>query len=494
LIARWKRLSPILESPFKKPFPILDQNIAFHLKKIYHVSRYFYVEEDMGIEAGAVAATAVEGAIEGYYFDKKVDKLGEAVEKVMESAHSKAKSLMAEGFSGLTVQQIELFRHIDLALDGISNVYKKQMHLTVDKVDDQAQRLLAGVDKIVHGWTRELLSPEMQRLAYEARAVFNSVPAIDTRPKLTAFFPTFVAPSNRESNVLIKCVGNFPVLSNSEVRPTLWFNQKEYPSIHSQPEIAFSIPLHELFPLGGNSTHGIRSASFDVKIPYEENSFWSSFWPSKTFYHYQGSIYLLPESPGKITIHYTKMKEVGKREKHMSGEFIQNSREIAGGGAGHSLIKQPHSLKTKPGWKIVPDSVQFHVVESKGRAESSDSRRNSWQLHEVTPEQATYLVTTHTYEPITHCGKLRFKISADIARTYLVEETTAEEHVKKWGESIIIDDSKGSWVIHFDSFDGLHHEISGYGRSRFFSVEPSGGKTRLLIDAPERVSSNFVLS
>src|SRR4051812_11235038 len=101
----------------------------------------------MGVEAVAFAATAAEGAIEGYYFDKQVDKLSEAVEKVMASAHQKAKSFMAEGFSGLTIQQIELFKHIDLSLDGIKNAYKSQMHLTVDKVDDKAQALLANVDK-----------------------------------------------------------------------------------------------------------------------------------------------------------------------------------------------------------------------------------------------------------------------------------------------------------------------------------------------------------
>lgn len=446
----------------------------------------------MVVEVGSVAGAAIEGAIEGYYFDKKVDKLSEAVEKVMASAHQKAKSFMTDGFSGLTIQQIELFRHIDLSLVGIKNVYESQMHLTVDKVDHKAQALLASVDKVVHGWTRELLSPEMQRLVYEAKAVINSLP-LDNRPKVTAFFPTFVAPSDREFNVLIKCVGNFPVLSNSETRPILVFNQKEYPAIHSQPEIAFSIPLHELFPLDENSANGIRTASFDVKIPYDENWFWSRLWPSKSFYHYQGSIYLLPKSPGKITIHYTQMREEVETDTITSDQFTQNSREIEGGGSGCSLIKQPHSLKTKAGWKIVPDTVQFHVDENKGKKKNSISLKNTWELYEVTPEQATYRVTTHHYEPVKRCGKIRFRISADIARTHLVKETTIDEHVLKWGESKAIDESKGSWVIHFDSFDGLHNEISGYGKSRFFRVEPSGGKAMLSIDAPEQVSSHFLL-
>jgi hypothetical protein len=446
----------------------------------------------MGLEVSGVGGTLVEGFIGEYFFNRKVDKLSEAIEKVMASAHLKAKSFMADGFSGLTIQQIELFRHIDLSLDGIKNAYESQMHLTVDKVDKKAQALLASVDKIVYGWTRELLSPEMQRLAYEAKAVIHSLP-LDNRPKVTAFFPTFVAPSNREFNVLIKCVGNFPVLSNSKVKPTLMFNQKEYTAIHTQPEIAFSIPLHELFPEDGNSEHGIRTASFDVKIPYDESWFWAHFWSSESFYHYQGSICLLPKSPGKITIHYTQMREVDEFDTITTGERIQNSREIGGGGVGHSQIENPHSLKTKLGWKIVPETVNFDLIESKGKKENSESRKNRWHRHEVTPEQATYLVTTHTYDPIKHCGKIRFRISADVTRTHLVKETTTEEHILKWGESKAIDESNGSWVVHFDSFDGLHNETSGYGKSRFFRVEPSGGKPVISIDAPEQVSSHFLL-
>lgn len=438
-------------------------------------------------------AEVVEGAVEGYYFDKKVDKLSEAVEKVMASAHLKAKSLMSDGFSGLTIQQVELFKHIDLSLDGIKNVYESEMHLTLDKVDKKAQALLASVDKIVHGWTRELRSQEMQRLAYEAKAVFNSLPLIDTRPKLTAFFPSFVAPSNKAFNILIKCVGNFPVLSNSKVKPTLHFNGKEYPSIHSQPEIAFSIPLHELFPLEAKSGHGIRTASFDVAIPYEEKSSWSLLWPAQSFYHYQGSLYLLPESPGKITIHYTRKREVRETETITSCQFTQNSRELTGGGAGHSIIDKPYFLKTGPGWKIVPGTAEFHVDENKGRKQNSESLKNKWRLYEETAEQVAYLVTTHTYDPIEHCGKIRFRISAQIARTHLVEETKKEVYHLKWGESIVIDESKGNWVIHFDSFDGLHNQIPGYGKSRFLRVESFGGKPVLSVDSPEQVSSHFLL-
>jgi hypothetical protein len=434
---------------------------------------------------------AVEGAIEGYYFDKKVDKLSEAIEKVMATAHLKAKSIMAEGFSGLTIQQIDFFTHIDLALQDIANIYENQMKLTVEKVDKKAQSILAAVDKMVYNCNKALLSPQMQQMAYEAKAVFNSLPFVDNRPKLTAFFPVFVAPSNREFDILIKCLGNFPALPNSSVKPVLYFNGKEYPSIRNQPDITFSIPLHDLFPLGGNSVHRIRSASFDVTIPYQDNWFWSTFWPSQPFYHYQGSVYLLPESPGKVTIYYTKIREVEERDSIKSDEFKQNSRSI--GVEGKTMTK-PYTLQAKPGWKIVPETVQFHIIESRGDREHLDTLKNKWEKHLVTPEEVTYLVTTHHYGDGRHCGKILFIITADLVRTHPVEETIKEEFVLKWGESIVIDESKGSWVIRFDSFDGLHNEISGYGKSRFFRVEPSGGKPVIAIDAPEQVTSNYLLS
>ncbi|HUD01770.1 MAG TPA: hypothetical protein VMR37_05550, partial [Rhabdochlamydiaceae bacterium] len=400
-----------------------------------------------------------------------------------------------DGFTGLTIQQIDFFNHIDLSLREIANIYENQMNLTVDKVDKKAQGILATVDKMVYNCSKALLSPQMQQMAYEAKAIFNSLPFVDNRPKLTAFFPTFVAPSSREFGILIKCVGNFPALPRSKVKPILHFNGTEYPSIRNQPDIAFSIPLHDLFPLGGSSVHGIRSASFDVTIPYQDSWFWNTFWPSQPFYHYQGSVYLLPESPGKITIHYTRMREDVERDTIKSDEFKQNSRGIHRGGEGKTMTK-PHTLQAKPGWKIVPESVQFHVIDSRGEREHLDTFKNKWEKHLVTPEQATYLVTTHYYgaDGGKHAGKIRFKISADIVRTHPVTETIKKEYALKWGETMAIDESKGSWVIHFDSFDGFHHEVPGYGGCRFLRVQSFGGKPVIVMDAPEQVTSNYLLS
>ncbi len=444
----------------------------------------------MVVEVG-IAATAgvVEGAIDGYFFNKKVDKLGVAIEKLMATAHERSKSLMADGFSGLTLQQIEFFNHVDLSLQGLKNIYETEMNLTVEKVDKKAQAILATVDKMVHHCTRELLSPQMQELAYAARATVHSLPFVSDKPILTAFFPVFVAPT-RHADILIKCVGKFPALPESKTTPTLHFNERTYHSISNQPEIRFSVPLHDLFPLGGNSVHGIRKASFDVEIPFESTSLLSYVLPSETSYHYQGSIYLLPEFPGRITIHYTKLRMEEKHEVIKSPNIIQNSRD-SNGGEGRSIINRIHTLKTKAGWKIVPGTVHFNILENKGE-------RSKWELHQVTSEQATYHVTTRRYsighKNYNHCGKIIFNISATISQSYPVVEKTKEEHFLKWGESIIIDESKGNWEIHFDSFDGLHNEIPGYGVSKFLRVQSFGGKPVLTIDPPEQVTSHFLLS
>lgn len=367
-------------------------------------------DENMGIEAVGIAVGVAEGFIENYFYDKKVDKLRDAVDKVMSNAHQKAEALMADGFSGLTVQQIDFFNHVDLSLQGVKNIYEAEMNLTVDKVDQKAQAILASVDTIVHNWTRELINPQMQQLVYEARAIVNSLPFVDHRPRLTTFSPTLVAPSSKPFNILIRCIGNFPSFPDSKARPTLHFNQKEYLSIRNQPDIAFAVPLHDLFPLGGNSMHGIRSASFEVKIPYADQSYWSYFLslfrPSEACDIYQGSISLLPESPGKITIYYTKMKKVEEKETIVSEEYRQSSRpEDVGENMGFYFgfpLKKLYTLQAKAGWKIVPESVQFHVKSNKGAKENVEALKNKWNLHEVTPEKATYQVTTHYYEPVDH--------------------------------------------------------------------------------------------
>jgi hypothetical protein len=67
---------------------ILDLSINYFLLGV----------KNMGIEALGLAAGAAEGFVEGYFYDKKVDKLSTAVEKVMANAHDRARSLMADGF------------------------------------------------------------------------------------------------------------------------------------------------------------------------------------------------------------------------------------------------------------------------------------------------------------------------------------------------------------------------------------------------------------
>jgi hypothetical protein len=442
---------------------------------------------------GTVVSDIIEGSIDGYFYDKKVDKLRDAVDKIMENAHQRAHALMSDGFSGLTIQQVDFFNNIDLSLQNIRNIYREEMDQTVEKIDKKAQTILATVDRIVHAWSKELINPQMQQLAYEAKATFNSLPFVKGRPVLSAFFPVFVAPSKRQSDILIKCVGNFPSLPESKDKPTLHFKGREYTSSGNQPHIEFSIPLFDLFPKAGNSNHGIRRASFDVKIPYASESLSSFLWPSQRTSEYQGSIYLLPEFPGKITIHYTKMKDQAESDTITSDEYIQNSRSFGVGGEGRTFTKL-YTLQTRPGWKIVPESVRFNVISSKGNREQSSTFKNRWELHQANFDQFSYMVTTHKYAPKNHCGKIRFKLSATISRPIPIKENTHEEHWLKWGESRVIDESKGSWVVHFESFDGIRNEVPGYGISRFFKVQPFGGRPVLSIDPPERVTSHFLLS
>jgi hypothetical protein len=187
------------------------------------------------------------------------------------------------------------------------------------------------------------------------------------------------------------------------------------------------------------------------------------------------------------------MKEQVETDTITSDEYIQNSRSFGVGGEGRTLQKL-YTLHTRQGWKIVPESVKFDAIASKGDKEHNITLKNRWELHQVNSDQFSYMVTTHNYAPKDHCGKVRFKLSATISRPRPVEEKNQEEHWLKWGESRVIDESKGSWVVHFESFEGIRNEVPGYGISRFFKVQSFGGKPVLSIDPPEQVTSHFIFS
>jgi hypothetical protein len=94
---------------------------------------------------------------------------------------------------------------------------------------------------------------------------------------------------------------------------------------------------------------------------------------------YQGSICLFcPEHPGKITVYYTKLREVVETEKITSVEYEQNSRDKDHGGEGKTLTK-PYTLKPKAGWKIVPGSAKFHVMSSKDHEDGPKGLKNKWE-------------------------------------------------------------------------------------------------------------------
>ena len=187
------------------------------------------------------------------------------------------------------------------------------------------------------------------------------------------------------------------------------------------------------------------------------------------------------------------MKDQVETDTITSDEYVQNSRSFRVGVEGRTLTKL-YTLHTRPGWKIVPESVKLSPIESKGDKEHNSALKNRWELHQVNSDQFSYMVTTHNYAPKDHCGKVRFKLSATISRLRPVEEKNQEEHWLKWGESRIIDESKGSWIVHFESFDGIRNEVPGYGGSRFFKVQPFGGLFVFLFVLFVWVTSHFLLS
>jgi hypothetical protein len=432
----------------------------------------------------AVIGAAIGGVLQGHFYNAKVDKTREAVQKVLNQMNEMSQSLMATGFSGMSMQRIELFNAINLQLQNFTVVYADMLDLTVKKIGKEASSQLYQIDTIVHDLTKEVTGPEMQKQISKLAGIALNLPLLKDIPRLVAFFPTFVAPSGGNYNVLIECAGTFPTIPGStrRLKPILLVGEKKFFCIQNPSlKIHFSVPFNDLFPQDEKPSTTMRMTSFTVRIPYIEKGW---IYNSATLYEFKGSVTLLPDSPGKVVLQFTKFKEIIETKEISSHSYIQNSRK---NGLNKTLENQPYTLSTELGWQIVPGSQEFLADENKG-----DRKTAAWSLASVQPSHVTYLVSTFHYDPPKHCDKLTFHVTAIVSRTFKTTETSTEEVSLKWGDSITIDPSKGDFTASYVCFDGTTTALQPNTFEKYVTLAMRDGKSILSAKAPEYIASfNF---
>jgi hypothetical protein len=422
-----------------------------------------------------MVTAVLEGGIENYFYNEKVDKASDAIQKIL----TRMDLMKQSAFSELSVQQMEFFNNARLALQNFQSIYADSLDQTVAKIGKEASIQLSQIDTMVHTWTNSVLNPDASKTAQQLQGLFSNCLLIKDHPKVIAFHPTFVAPMQRENYVLIECVGAFPPVLSPDMEPKLVTQNNTFPVTDSAHGfIRFAVPFHVLFPEGEQPITDIRTASYSVHIPYIQKGYIFNRTVEQT---YKGSIVLLPESPGKIVVKSAQVNKMTEEETITSPTFRQESRPR---GLNATEIDHPYTLQTKPGWEIVPGSSKFLVVENKGRRQTS-----SWRLGKETPSFATWRVSTRKYRPVDHCDKVIFKISAVVRRDIQTVTPSETEHSLKWGDTIQLGSLGDDFSVTLHNFDGTTHTLVGTTFGKYMDLKIHNGQATLAVKSPDQISS-----
>ncbi len=427
----------------------------------------------------SIVKMGVDGTISNHFFNSKVDKVEGAITRISNQIDENLRSLMTTGFTGLSMQQIELFGHAKLLLQDIQTVYSKVMNETVERAGKEVEEKLHQVDAMVYGWMAAVTKPDIVSTVSQVQAVISNFSLwLQDRPLITAFTPMFTTPYCRGNDIFLRCIGLFPPVTSVAGRPSLKAGVNTfYPVSNLSGELCFSVPFYELFP-DSNETK-LRIAAYSIQIPYLERG---RFYNQKAVQTYQGMITLLPESPGKIVVSSVKIDEVEEKKPIVSPGYFQTSRKY---GFNRTELNHPYTLSAEEGWEIVKGTTYFHVDELKGRPRPRMER----SLAQEFPTHVTWQVSTYKYPPEKHCDKVRFRISAVQRRVMKKEEKDAQEMVLKWGHSFALETTGINYSIMLHAFDGTTQALTANTHGRYVDLLNKGGKLLLVVKGVDELST-----
>lgn len=431
----------------------------------------------MALVAATQAVVPATEAVANYVLMRRMEKLGDVIQDLVDDVHKKGLSIIAAGSGAVSFQQMNMLNHFMLLLHNFQMTFSDEMGKTIGKVDDVVAQRLAQIDSLVDKWTKGLLQDDQLQAklrTYEgyAQALFEFV---GSKPVVTGISPTCIAPSGKNSHVMIQCLGLFPEGADPALSPIFICEQQVFKPVNNIGVMEFAIPYEILFK---SRNQPLMSVGFHVRVPYRMPE------PDSIGHlDYKGWLSLLPRSPGTISLQYTVVQETVKTEAR-AAHFWQDSRPVKKGGVGYSMIDQPYSLYAGEGWQIVPNSsrVLTHTVQGNATA----------RLQSEGPAAAVFLVTTQNKKVNGFYGRIECELQATAVKTTQVFEPKIEQLHLQWGETFQINPSKHkNWKVTFVAFDGTKREYFGNVEDTFVSIQSPQGMPILSLKVPRTPVSYF---
>jgi hypothetical protein len=238
------------------------------------------------------------------------------------------------------------------------------------ELDNQRQQWSAEAARLVDNLTQSVTQltnhalAQAQDLINQGQLIALSVPFADDTPRIRAFSPVVsFRPRPGVQDLVYWVAGVFPDFGrDSKYTPTLTLdtkdaNGKALPPIPATSGTALSVVFHVpsqsiVFP---NSA--LRTIQAQVNIRYRKRC--ALLFHCDSVVNYPELIGILPQSPGNLHISFSVSSE--HYVSQLTTSYVMH--QDAGGG---DDLDHPQSIAPTPGYEVLPDSVQIHVLGAGG--------------------------------------------------------------------------------------------------------------------------------
>ncbi len=357
------------------------------------------------------------------------------VEKSLEAATSKVHDATADLIRQAGDQAFKLIADLKGAYqDSLEVTYQKADKLlqeNIDRVADLAKGIVSGTLEAIAKVANQVediirLSPLSKGwipFLTETTPRFFAVDAVD--PKQTSI-----------TNVLVTFRGNFPAADRSDCIPTFTLDNTVYrPVANTTKMLQFMLSVPSDSPKLSMRSYSYLSGT--LKETWKDGYLpWS--WTTS---EYRVLLGMLPATPGKIQVVYTKAAQTVTRP------FGSPEVEIVRTKA--HWTKGSFSASANPGWHVVPGTASCYWVRAKQGECNADIA--------IDPSNPDVVVCNYSRKDGDGIVKIVFN-----ENQVHPEKTRLESHDElHWGSTIIARPADGEVItqINFDAFNGSRTEF-----------------------------------
>jgi hypothetical protein len=365
---------------------------------------------------------------------------------------------------------------IQNAITSAQIAYESSLNKTIAQLDAQERKVLTDVDSIIQMATAQG-AQQAHDLLSRTQLIANTVPFAAKIPQVAGYYPHFVVPAGE--TIRVDITGNFPFGFSQGDSPVLLVDHQ--PGAPPNPSVTassfgttfmtFNVPRKLCRPA---SATVVQSCSAALNVPWDASRWYDVFGRRIAHGMFKLELGVLPLTPGSMTLAHqgtaTQHEDVVRR----SDVFTYDSSD--------SDIEENRSLRltgdeVAAGWRIVPNSAAFELVEHIEGVEGHDWYNMGYQGGSDT--EVIWRARTER-KHIGSSGKIRWRIVCHIARNVTTTPTVKEDVALTWALTRSFDYPAGQWKATWTRFDGASRDITKTDiDSSYLQIVATGDSFRL---------------